>query len=139
MEAETLQIQPLVERRRNGRLPYTEPIQYRDVFKPQELFAGSLSRDLSAGGLRISSGRFIPKDARLVILLSLPDSLRQIRAICRVVWQRDPSFGDGYEYGLQFVELTPEDRDCIAGFVERGVLVPQSLPPEDALKATLVA
>jgi len=139
VEALPTQLEPLVERRQHPRLPYAEPTQYRDVFKPHELFAGSLPKDLSAGGLRLTTPRFIAKDSRLVVLFCLPDSLRQIRTICRVVWERAHPFGGGYEYGLQFIEMTADDKEAIAGFVERGVQppaqTPSSHPLEDLLKS----
>ena len=142
MEALPTQPEPLVERRQSPRLPYAEPIQYRDVFKPHELFAGSLPRDLSAGGLRLTTQRFIAKDARLVVLLCLPDSLRQVRTICRVAWERGHAFGGGYEYGLQFIEMSADDKEAIAGFVERGVQAPAQMPsphPLEELLKSLVA
>ena len=123
MEANLSDIVPLVERRRFPRLKCASPIQYRDVFKPHELFFGCLSRDLSAGGLRMTASKILPSDARLVVLLSLPDSLRQIRSITRVTWQRHLPRGTAYDYGLQFIEITAEDQEAISDFVERGVVV----------------
>ena len=124
MEAKPTLREPLAERRQFPRLKYTSPIQYRDVFKPQKLFFGCIARDLSAGGVRVTASKAIPHDARLVVLLSLPDSLRQVRAISRVVWQSQLPRGTAYEYGLQFIEITAEDRSAIAHYVERGVVAP---------------
>ncbi len=122
MEADRISTQPLVERRQLPRLTFTGPLQYRDLFKAPRVYSGSLARDLSAGGLRISSSTSFARDDRLVLLLSLPDSLREIRAIARVSWQRERPFASSYESGLQFIEITSEDRDSIADFVERGVV-----------------
>ena len=123
MEADSTPTQPLVERRRQMRLNFTGPVQYRDVFKPQEVYSGSLARDLSAGGLRIATPVPMAKEDRLVLLFSLSDSSQIIRAIARVAWHRQKPFGSSYESGLQFIQITTEDRDSIAGFVERGVVV----------------
>jgi len=122
MEADSISTQPLVERRQLPRLTFTGPLQYRDLFKARRVYSGSLARDLSAGGLRIATAVPLAKDDRLILLLSLPDSLREIRAIARVAWHRQRPFGSAYESGLQFIEITSEDRDSIAGFVERGVV-----------------
>ncbi len=122
MEAGRISTQPLVERRQQWRLNFTEPVQYRDLFKAPRVYSGSLARDLSTGGLQITTAVPLAKDDRLVLLLSLPDSLREIRAIARVAWQRKRPFGSACEHGLQFIEITSEDRDSIAGFVERGVV-----------------
>ena len=122
MEEESILTQPLVERRQQMRLTFTEPVQYRNVFKPNELYSGSLARDLSAGGVRIATPVPLAKDDRLVVLLTLPDAPTVIRAIARVAWQQQKPFGSIYESGLQFIQITPEDRDLVASFVERGVV-----------------
>ncbi len=44
------------------------------------------------------------------------------RAVAQVAWQNELPGGPGYETGLQFIEIAPEDRDSIAGWVERGVV-----------------
>lgn len=110
---------PVVERRRFPRLKCTASIQFRSVLRPQDPFLGSLSKDLSASGVRMSLPEFCPAESRLVLLLSLPDLLRPIRAIGRVVWTQEQPFADSYDCGLQFLELSPEDRDALAGYVER--------------------
>ena len=112
----------LVERRQSPRLNFAEPVQFRDILKPHELYTGAIARDLSASGLRIRSEMVLPKEQRLLLLLSLPGSHRVIRAIARVAWDSDRSFGSGSEAGLQFVGIAPEDQEAIAGFVERGVV-----------------
>ena len=111
-----------IERRRQPRLNFTEPIQFRDLLKAESLFYGSLARDLSAGGLKIRHYTPMAKGDRLLLLLDLPDPQRRVRAIAQVSWQSRRPFGSGYETGLQFIGISPEDRDSIAGFVERGVV-----------------
>lgn len=111
-----------VERRRQPRLNFTEPVQFRDLLKGESLFYGSLGRDLSAGGLRIRGYTPMAKGNRLLLLLDLPGFRRVVRAIAQVAWQSRPPSGSGYETGLQFIGIAPEDRDSIAGWVERGVV-----------------
>ncbi len=122
MKADPISTQSLIERRQQWRSNFTEPVQYRNVFKPHEAYSGSLARDLSVGGLQISTAVPLAKNDRLVLRLSLPDFPREIRVIARVAWQRQRPFGSACEHGLQFIEITSEDRDSIAGFVERGVV-----------------
>jgi Tfp pilus assembly protein PilZ len=122
MQANSYSTEAPVERRRQPRLNFTEPIQFRDLLKASALFYGSLARDLSAGGLRIRSYTPMAKGDRLLLLLEIPDFQRVVRAIAQVVWQSQRPFDSGYETGLQFIEVAPEDRDSIAGFVERGVV-----------------
>lgn len=122
MQSESFSTQGLLERRLLPRLNFKEAVQFRNLLKSNEVFSGSLSRDLSAGGLRITTAAPFAKDARLVLLLALPGASPVIRAISKVAWNTQKPFGGGYESGLQFIEITSEDRNSIAGFVERGVV-----------------
>jgi len=111
-----------IERRRQPRLNFTQPVQFRDLLKAQSLFYGSLACDMSSTGLRIRNHTPMAKGDRLLLLLDLPGSRRVVRAIAHVAWQSRRPFSSGYETGLQFIEIAPDDRDSIAGFVERGVV-----------------
>ncbi|MBI3318458.1 MAG: PilZ domain-containing protein [Candidatus Omnitrophica bacterium] len=112
---------PLIERRRLPRLSVSAPVQFRNVLKPNEPFSGCLTQDLSASGVRLTSSAFLPKEERLVLLLHLPGVLKAVRMIGRVAWLRRHRFAESYDCGLQFIEITPEDKGLIAGVVERGV------------------
>ncbi len=109
------------ERRRFSRRACSTPIQYRSVLKPQERFVGSLCKDLSAAGARVRVPAFLPVETRLVLLLSLPASLKPIRATARVVWTRQGRSEMFHECGLQFLEISPEDREAMAAFVEHAI------------------
>ena len=122
MEAIQATSEPLIERRRLPRLNLAAPIQFRNILKPQQSFSGSLSRDISAGGLQVATGGFLPKEARLVLLVSLPTLPKPLRAIVRVAWVAKKRFSDAYDCGFQFIEIAPEDRETIADYVERGVV-----------------
>ena len=121
MEALPQTEEPLVERRRLPRLKVSAPLQFRNVLKPSEPFAGSLTRDLSAGGVAMVTSFPLSKEMRVVALLSLPGLLKPIRTIGRVAWVETQKFGDGFDCGIQFFEMTPEDHDAVASYVERGV------------------
>lgn len=121
-ESKTSPVEPLSERRRLPRLKLTAPIQFRNVLKPQEPFAGALCTDLSADGVRMKATSFLPRDARLVMLISLPKLLKPVRMIVRVVWMQQQRFSGGCDCGFQFVEIIPKDRETIATYVERGVV-----------------
>lgn len=129
MEAASSHPGLFIERRRLPRLKVTAPIQFRNVLKPQEPFTGTLSRDMSAGGIRITAPQFLPKDARLVMTLSLPTAQRFIRTIAQVMWVQRERFAENYHYGIRFIEVVPEDRDLIHDFVERGILLPPAASP----------
>ena len=115
-------LESLVERRRLPRFLTTLPVQFRGILKPQDPFRGSLSKDLSAGGVRMTVSGFLPKETRLVLLLSLPACLKPVRTIAQVVWVQKKPLAEGYDCGIRFLEITPEDRELIADAVERGVV-----------------
>ena len=122
MPADPNPTKALDERRRQKRLNFTQPIQFRDVLKANSLFYGSLSRDLSSGGAKICNYAPLAKGDRLLLLLDLPGSRQLVRAVSQVAWQSQRPFGSGYETGLQFIEIASEDRDLVASYVERGVV-----------------
>jgi len=110
------------ERRFAPRLNLQVAVRFREVLTPQKPFVSSVSMDLSARGMGVETAEFLPKNARLVLLFSLPDLLKPVRAICRVAWVRERPFGGGCEGGLEFIEMVPEDREAVAACVERGTL-----------------
>ena len=120
MQANSHSTEAPIERRRQLRLNFTGPVQFRNLLKAEALFYGCLARDLSAGGLKIRGYTPMAKGDRLLLLLDLPVSRQVVRAVAQVAWQAQRPFG--YETGLQFIEIAPEDRDSIAGLVERGVV-----------------
>jgi c-di-GMP-binding flagellar brake protein YcgR len=115
-------VESLVERRRLPRLQTVMPVQFRSIAKPEEPFRGCLSKDLSAGGIRVTVTGFLPKEARLVLLLSLPAYLKPIRTIAQVVWVQKKPLAEICDCGIRFLEVNPQDRELIADTVERGIV-----------------
>lgn len=95
-------------------------MEFRRLAEPKRQLAGSLSRDLSAGGIRLTTSRFLARDSRLVLLFAPSGAGRQVRAVARVSWIRERPVGDFCDCGLEFVEISAEDQETIAGLVERG-------------------
>ena len=124
MEATLETSEPHIERRQFPRLASRAAVQFRSVLKSQEQFNGTLSKDLSSSGLCMTSDVFLPKDSRLILLVSLPGILRPVRLVCRVTWTQRQRFADGYECGVEFVEMTPEDRQEIIHYVQRSRPLP---------------
>lgn len=98
-------------------------MEFRRLAEPARPLDGSLSRDMSAGGVQLTTTRFLAKDSRLVVLFSPPGVGRQLRAVARVGWTRERPLGELFDCGLEFVEISPQDRDAIAGLVERGAVL----------------
>ena len=111
------------DRRRFPRLKAGLPVEFRRLAEPGQQLAGSLSRDMSAGGIQLRTSNFLPRDSRLVVLFSPPGVGRQLRAVARVGWTRERSLGELFDCGLEFVEISSQDREAIAGLVERGAVL----------------
>lgn len=83
-----------------------------------------MTSDLSAGGVSLSTTKFLPQDSRVLLLLSLPDLPSPMRIISRVAWLRPDPGEESYNYGLQFTVIASSDQDALAGYIERGVVRP---------------
>jgi c-di-GMP-binding flagellar brake protein YcgR len=115
---------PFAERRRFPRLNLNASVQFRHVLKPQKAFTGAVCKNLSAQGMCMAGAPLLSPEARLVLLLSLPKLLKPLRMIAKVTWMREQPQSERFDYGLQFIEISSQDQDTIAGYVERGVVAP---------------
>ena len=105
------------EKRRYPRVESNLPIQYKNLRKSSELPAGSLTSNISTGGVRFKSSEFISLACRLIVQITLPTSPRPIKAISKVAWIRKLPSNDQYELGNQFLEMSSEDKTNIANFI----------------------
>lgn len=97
------------------------PLQYKNLRKTGALPAGSLTRNLSEGGVCFETSEFISLACRLVLEINLPTGPKPIKAISKVAWiRRMPSSGQ-YEMGNQFLDMTKEDKAVITGFINEAI------------------
>ncbi len=108
----------ITERRRFQRIGSSLPVRYRNL-RTATVPMGSLSKDISEGGIRFRTNEFISLACRLVIEVTLPTLPKPIKAISKVAWIRKLSSGDQYELGNQFLEISKEDRAMITDYVSR--------------------
>ncbi len=95
------------ERRRYPRWDARFPVKIRELGE-KGFYAGSLSRDISAGGIKIITDKFIPKGTQLALELFLENRKRLINAKARVAWlEQLPYRDDSYNVGLEFEEINP--------------------------------
>lgn len=106
------------ERRRSQRIDSNLPVRYRNL-RMATIPMGSLTKDISEGGIRFKTNEFISLACRLVVEITLPTIQRPIKAISKVAWIRKTSSGDEYELGNQFLEISKEDRALITDYVNR--------------------
>lgn len=105
------------EKRRYKRTESVIPVQYRNLRKSGEASVGSLTKNVSEGGICFKTTEFISLACRLVVELELPALSKPIKAISKVAWIRKISTTDQYEVGNQFLEMTKEDKKNIADFI----------------------
>jgi len=89
------------EKRNFLRFRLAQPVRVQ--FKDPAQFSGSLSCDLSEGGVRLQMNDFIPLGTELTLTIQLEDD-RIVECPCRVVWVQKNRFADRYQAGLEFVE-----------------------------------
>ena len=107
------------EKRRYKRAGSALSIQYKNLRKINDPAGESLSRNISEGGVCFQTSKFISLACRLIVEISIPTSLKPIKAISKVAWIRKISSGDQYELGNQFLEISKEDKSIITDYVSR--------------------
>lgn len=88
------------EKRRFARVTFKQPVQFQ--LKDPVQLGGSLSFDLSEGGVRIRLNDFIPLAAELPLQIQLTIE-QAVDCVGRVVWVRKVPFSDSYHVGLEFI------------------------------------
>ena len=107
-----------IEKRRFQRVDSNLPLRYKNI-KTATVPMGSLTKDISEGGISFKTNEFISLACRLVVEITLPTVQRPIKAISKVAWIRKLSSGEQYELGNQFLEISKEDRGLITDYVSR--------------------
>ena len=104
------------DKRNFERVRFDLPVRVQ--FKDPSQFSGSLSCDLSEGGIRLQMNEFIPLGTELTLTIQLADE-RMIECPCRVVWVQKNRFADEYQAGLEFTETdsTPGSQKRIHAFL----------------------
>jgi len=87
------------EKRLFRRFGHSESVQLQ--FKESSQFYGSLSSDLSEGGVRIRLNEFMPLNTELSLEVRLANE-NLVSCAGRVVWVEKARFGDSYYAGLEF-------------------------------------
>ena len=105
------------DKRRYKRVGASLAFEYRDLKKMSELPKGSLLVNIGEGGICFSSKQFMSLACRLILNMTLPNSIKPIKAISKVAWIRKLPLDGQYELGGQFLEIAKEDKAQIVDFV----------------------
>lgn len=106
------------EQRKHQRIRSRFPLKYKDMKEAGREFRGTISKNISEGGVRFRSDRFISLACRLVVELNLPELTKPVRAVSKITWIKKLPAGDDYEVGNQFLEISKEDKGFIRNFVK---------------------
>ncbi len=105
------------ERREDERIDTNIEIQ----FKEKGSFTRSYMLNVSNGGLFIKTTQPLPLEAKVNLLVTLPETSEAMNIIGRVVWI-NPKAGDNIfppGMGIQFLDLSKEHKDIIKAFVDK--------------------
>ena len=116
------------EKRRSPRIDARLPLQFKDVQRPIETYTGTLTGDISEGGVRFMSSEFLSIFTRLLLEVSVPSFSRPIKAISKVAWIQKVSGGNQYNVGVQFMDMTEEDKKHLASFITKSP-APKTVTP----------
>jgi len=107
------------EKRRFPRVESSVPIQYKNLKTPTGQTINLTTKDLGEGGVRFVSDQFISLACRLIVEIKLPTISKPIKAISKVAWIRKVPIGNQYDVGNQFLEMSREDKENVANFVNK--------------------
>ncbi len=122
-------MQPYIkEKRKYSRIDARLPLQFKDIQRPIEAYAGSLTKDISEGGIRFVSSEFLSIFTRLFLEISIPSFSRPIKAISKVAWIQKVPRSSQYNVGLQFMDMTEEDNKHLTSFIAKSP-APKTVTP----------
>lgn len=97
------------ERRAGLRIPFRIPMRYRKIESTTKEFKGSLMRDISKGGARMTIFEFLPLNLSLATEIPLARGVRPVKSTGRVAWVTKAAYSDQYDVGIEFTGLETED------------------------------
>ncbi len=101
------------ERRRTGRGDLLVRVEYSTI---DEIFS-EFTRDINEGGLFIETEKPRPTGTEVAMRFNLPGNHAPLQTIGRVVWVRSASDREPAGMGIEFDELSSEDRDRINSMI----------------------
>jgi c-di-GMP-binding flagellar brake protein YcgR len=108
------------EKRQYPRVETRIPVRYKKQSDAAETpGSGSLTGDVSEGGLKLSTKEVISAACNLSLELDIPTLTQPIRATSKVAWIKNANTGEDYEYevGNEFMEITKKDQELISQYI----------------------
>lgn len=114
----------IVEKRRHSRVDVHIPLIYKQLRATDPVSKGTLTKNLSEGGVRFGTDKFISLSCRMIIEINISGATKPLRAISKVAWIKKLPAGDDYEVGNQFLDMTREDKKIISDFIKKIISQP---------------
>ena len=119
----------ILSKREFQRMRYPIPIRFGGEASH---FRDSLMKDIGAGGIRFLSRDFLPVDSKLKLEFFLTPASEALMAVGKVVWVQKLPYSYQHEVGIQFLDISEENRKRIHKFVEQNVNKVEEIAPDQA-------
>ena len=107
-----------IEKRKFPRAKVSLPLRYKKLRGNTYLAKGTLTKDLSEGGIRFLTNVFLPLACHLVVEIMLPRK-KPIKVICKIAWIRKRRSDSSYEIGNQFLAMSDKDETTISAYARK--------------------
>ncbi|HNV85938.1 MAG TPA: PilZ domain-containing protein [Candidatus Omnitrophota bacterium] len=105
------------ERRQFVRVRCNQPLRYRELGGNPGGFRETFVLDISEGGMRFRTDRFIPVDGKLLLEMNLPPSQQTVKAVAKPAWNKTLTGFHECELGVSFLEIAEQDKTLVRDFV----------------------
>ena len=92
-------------------------VQYTRLAPHPDTSSGSLTYDISCGGLRLKCGEFIPLNAKLEVEIKI-GTVSVITSLASVKWIVKEPCNEQYKAGLEFENMPEVNRNRIAQYLD---------------------
>lgn len=108
----------MTERRKFVRIPENSKISYKVL--PNMKKEGSITKDISQGGVRFLVHDFVPKGSLLDIEVALGEVYLSFRCIVKFIWIKKEANSEKYEIGVEFIDLPKKSIERLIGYIKGG-------------------
>lgn len=95
------------EPRRKDELPVEMEVISGHELSPHTSVLYAQIKNISPGGVKILSSVFLPGSTSVKLKITLPDPVKSIEPVGRVVWGTKLGEGEVYEMGIEFINTPP--------------------------------
>lgn len=105
------------ERRKYKRMSVALPFNYKNLVYSQDSIAEAYTKNIGGGGAKFAVTRFMPEDTRIKMSILIREGANPIDITSKIIWITKMPYNDIYHLGVEFVDITKEDRDRIVDYI----------------------